>query len=283
MHFEVPRERVSQKLDEVLTELTRHARLPGFRKGKAPKDLVRSAHGKTAQEEMIKNLVPEAYQEGIRSEQLDPIDYPAIDQVEVGEGVLKFRATIDLRPEVEVKSYRGIKVAKKSSEVTDEELGKTLDYFKKGRGMDEKAELDDAFARGMGFPGMEEFKKAIRRNLEADKERQNKADVEGQIIEQLLKNSKLDVPRSLVERQFEGRVEDLRNRLKQYGAKPDDIKAREQESVKDLQAAAEKDVRLFLILQKIGQQENIDSQKGESLAAKVMEFLLKEAKWEDAK
>ena len=53
MHFEVPRERVTKKLDEVLSDIAKHAKIPGFRKGKAPKSLVESAHNRVAREEML--------------------------------------------------------------------------------------------------------------------------------------------------------------------------------------------------------------------------------------
>lgn len=285
MHFEIPKERVSQKLDEVFKEISKYAKIPGFRPGKAPKDVVKRSHEKSAREEMLKHLIPEVYQEGLGSEKLDPIDFPSIDQVDLTEGVLKFRATIDLRPEVEVNDYKGLKLTKKSSEITDEELDKTLGFFKKSRGLDEKAELDETFAKGLGFPSLEDFKKAIRHNMEFDKERQNRTETENALIDELLKKAKLDVPQSLVTRQLEGRMQDFYTRLKQHGAKEEDIKKRIEESQKEINEAAEKDVKLFLILQKIAQIENITAGEGkdETLAGRVMELLFKEAKWEETK
>jgi FKBP-type peptidyl-prolyl cis-trans isomerase (trigger factor) len=280
MHFEVPKERVLQKQDEVLKEIAKHAKIPGFRTGKAPKKLVETSHGKFANEEMLKNLIPEVYREGVEQEKLDPIDLPAIDNVELKDGTVKFRATFDVRPEVEVGDYKGIPVTKKSSEVADDEVVKTLDYFKKGRGLADDAVLDDAFAKGMGFPTLEELKKSIKRNMEYDKDRQNRAEVENQIIDELIKRSKLHVPLSLVERQAHGRQEEFVNRLKSYGAKDEDIKKKLEESAKQIKEAAEKDVRIYLILQKIAQLEKIEAGEGENLSAKVMEFLFKEAKWE---
>jgi FKBP-type peptidyl-prolyl cis-trans isomerase (trigger factor) len=283
MLFEVPKERVQQKTDEVLSVMLKHAKLPGFRPGKAPKAMVQKAHGKAAHDEMLKKLIPEVYQQGLVSEQIDPIDLPAIDQVELVDGALKFRAQVDLRPSVEVKNYKGIKVTKKTAEVTDEELAKTLEMFKKGRGLDEKAELDDAFAKSLGFPGMEDLKKALRRNLESDKERQNKLEVEEQVVQELVKNSVLDIPQSLVDRQFHGRLEDFYKRLKHHGMKDEDIQKRLEESKDNVREAAEKDVRLFLILQKIAQTENLVSEADDNIAAAAMKFLLQSAQWEDAK
>lgn len=283
MHFEVPKDRVTKKTDEVLSEIAKHANIPGFRKGKAPRHMVASAHASVAREEMLKNLIPEVYQEGLKQEKLEPIDFPSIDQVEMTEGALKFRATFDLRPEVEIKDYKGIPVSKKSSEVTEEEVNKTLEFFKKSRGMEEGATLDDEFAKGMGFPTLEEFKAAIKKNMEFDKERQNHADVENQLVEGLIKRAKLDVPQSLVERQLAGRLEDFKRRMKQYGAKEQDIQKKLEETDKEIREAAEKDVKVFLVLHKIAELEKVEAGQNENLAAKVMELLLKEAKWEETK
>ncbi len=285
MNFEVPKERVDQKMDEVLKEMSKYAKIPGFRPGKAPKDVVKKTHEKTAREEMLKSLIPQVYQEGLMSEKLDPIDFPSIDQVDMTHDGLKFRAIIDLRPEVQVKDYKGIKLTKKSVEVTDEELEKTLGFFKKSRGMDEKAELNDDFAKTVGFPNLEDFKKAIKSNMEFDKQRQNRSETENQLIDELLKKATLEVPESLVLRQTQGRMEDFYNRMKQYGSKDEDIKKRMQEQEKEIKEAAQKDVKLFLVLQKIAQIEKITAgeKPEETLAAKVMELLYKEAKWEENK
>lgn len=281
LSFEVPKDRVDAKTSEVLSEIVKHAKLPGFRPGKAPRSMVEAAHGKAAKEEMLKNLIPEVYQEGLLSEKLDPIDFPAIDQVEMKDGGLKFRATIDIRPEFEVNDYKGVKITKKSITVSDEELAKTLEFFKKGRGIDESTVLDDSFAKTVGFQTLEEFKTALKRNLEYDKERQNRVDVENQLVEGLLAKITLDAPQSLVERQLYGRVEEFKRRLKQYGAKDDAIEKKVDEAMKEIREAATKDVKTFLILQKIAQNEHISPEKEENLTVKVMEFLLKEAKWEE--
>jgi FKBP-type peptidyl-prolyl cis-trans isomerase (trigger factor) len=283
MHFEVPQERVTGKLDEILNNMVKHARIKGFRQGKAPRHLVAAAHADVAREEMMKNLIPEVYQEGLVQEKMDPIDFPAIDQVDLKDGGLKFRATFDLRPEVEVKDYKGVKVSKKGSEVSDDELNKSLDFFKKGRGLDETVPLDDEFAKGLGFPSLEDLKKAVKRNLELDKERQNRYEVETQLIDALIKSCKLDLPQSLVARQLEGRLEEFARKMKTFGMKEEDIAKKAEATKKELKEAAEKDVKTFLILHKIAEVEKIEAQKNENLSAKVMEFLLKEAKWEEAK
>ncbi|MCK5082136.1 MAG: hypothetical protein KAR31_04440, partial [Candidatus Omnitrophica bacterium] len=166
---------------------------------------------------------------------------------------------------------------------TDEEINKTLEYFKQGQGQDKSVEIDDAFAHGLGYPNLAEFKKSLSRQLELDKDRQNRLDIENQIIECLLKKAKLVVPQSLVRRQIENRIGEGKKRLKDQGLSTEEINKKEEEMRKELRDPVERDVKVYLILDKIAQVENIEIKEGENLPAKTIEFLLKEAKWEEAK
>jgi FKBP-type peptidyl-prolyl cis-trans isomerase (trigger factor) len=283
IHFEVPKDRVSQKLDEVYGELQKYAKVKGFRPGKVPRNILESQHRKLAEEETLKKIIPEVYHEAIHEHNLSPLDLPEILDVLFKDGTVKFKAVLDIKPEVMVKDYKGIKILRKSSQVSDEDVNKTLEYIKQGQGKDKETPLDDGFAHALGYPNFEEFKKFLIRQMEFDKDRQNRMDVENQIVEAVLKLSKLTTPDSLVKKQFERRLADTMNRLRQQGMQEDDLKKKEEEIKKDLQEAVEKDVRVYLIFDKIAQIETIEVKEGESLPAKVMEFLLKEAKWEEAK
>ena len=112
-----------------------------------------------------------------------------------------------------------------------------MDYFKQGKGGDEKDKevvLDDTFAKGLGYPSMEEFKNFIKRQMELDKERQNRADIENQIVENLLKKVKITTPQSLVNKQLERRVEELVNRMKSQKLPEEEIKKKEKGHRKSL-------------------------------------------------
>jgi FKBP-type peptidyl-prolyl cis-trans isomerase (trigger factor) len=283
LKFEIPKERVSQKLDEIYKELGKVVKVKGFRPGKVPRHILESQYSKTAHEEMIQKLIPEVYHDGIQQEQLSPIDMPEIEDVQFKEGIIKFTAKLDIKPEVKIDNYKGIKVKRKSSGVTEEEINKTLEYFKQGQGKDKDVQIDDAFAHGLGYPSLEEFKKSLSRQLEMDKYRQNRYDVENQIIESLIKKAKLVVPQSLVRRQIEHRVAEGKKRLNAQGLPAEEIKKKEEEMRKELKTPVERDVKVYLILDKIGQEEGIQAKDGENLPAKVMEFLLKKAKWEETK
>lgn len=281
--IEVPKDRVTVKLNEVYGELQKYAKVKGYRPGKVPRNILESQHRKLAEEETLKKIIPEVYHEAIHQHNLTPLDLPEIHDVLFRDGTVKFKAVLDIKPEVTIKDYKGIKVQRKTSQVTDEEINKTLDYIKQGQGKEKDAPLDDTFAKALGYPTMDEFKKFLVRQMEFDKDRHNRADVENQVIESLLKSSKLTTPESLVKKQFERRYADTLNRLKQQGMPEEEIKKKDEDIRRDLNEAVEKDVRVYLIFDKIAQLENLEVKDGDSMPAKVMEFLLKEAKWEEAK
>ena len=286
LKFEIPKERVSKTLDEVYHDLGKKAKVKGFRQGKVPRKVLEAEHGHHAQEEALRKIVPEVYFEGIQQEKLMPIDYPEFHDVNFKDGIVTFTAKLDLKPDVKVKDYKGIKVARKSAEVTEDEIGKTLDYFKQGQGKEgeQKTELNDDFAKGLGYPSLEEFKKTLRRQLEMDKDRQNKFDVENQIVEALLKRTKVPVPDTLMKRQLDRRVhENLEHMRKHHKTGENELKVKEEELRKELREVVEKDIKIYLILDKIAQLENIQVKEGENLPQKVLEFLFKEAQWEEAK
>ncbi len=282
MKFEVPRERVTKALDAVYLEISKHAKIKGFRPGKAPRQVIENSYAKMAQEEMIKKLVPEAYHQALGEHKIEPIDLPEISDVQMTDGALTFKATLDIRPDIKLGTYKGITVVRKSNDVTDEELNKTLEFFQKGQG-DKKIEMDDTFAKGMGFATLDEFKTALKRQLETDKNRQNRMDLENQIIEALVKDAKLLVPQSLKTRQLNHRLTETVKRMKTQGAKDEDIKAKIDEIRTQLEEVVEKDVKVYLILEEIAKLEKIEATDPQQVPHKVMELLLKEAKWQEAK
>ena len=283
MRFEIPREKVSEAMDAVYTEIGKHAKIKGFRPGKVPRHILVTSHGQLAKDETIKKIIPQAYHDGVSQHQLNPIDLPEITEVNLKDGVLTFTATLDIRPEVKVSKYKGLVVERMKNEVSEEEVQKTLDFFKKGR-TDQEVTIDDNFAKGMGFPSLEDFKTALKRQLEFDRDRNNRMDIENQIVEELIKNAKLIVPQSLVKRQLDHRLNESLRRLKAQGLNDAELKKKEEELRTQLEPAVEREVRVYLILEEIGKLENITvADQNESLPGKVMEFLLKEAAWKDPK
>lgn len=283
MQFEIPPERVQQTMEGVYKELAKVAKVRGFRPGKAPRQVIEAEHGDVAKEETLKKIIPEVYEEALNQEKMEPLDLPEIVDVEFKDGKVKFTAKFDVKPEVKVGQYKGLAVTRKSSEVSDEEIMKTFEFLKKSQGQGAEVKIDDQFAKGLGYPTLADFKKSLTRQMEIDKDRQNRMDVENQIVEALLKDAKLAVPQSLVEKQMERRLEDLTHRLHERGMPEAEIKKKETDFRKELLPQVEKDVKTFLVLDKIRNMENVPVAENENMPAKVIEFLLKEAVWQEAK
>jgi len=281
MRFEIPKDRVSAAMDEVYKDIGKVTKVKGFRPGKTPRHILENEHGALAKEEAIKKIIPEAYKEGLEQEELSPLDLPEILDVDFKDGIIKFTAKFDVKPEIKIKNYKGIKVKRKSSKVTEQEIDKTLDYFKKSQGPEKEVSIDDEFAKGLGFPNLEEFKKSLSAQMEIDKNRQNRFDVENQIVEAILKEAKLSVPQNFVKKQIEHRIAEAVKRMKAQGLPEEDIQKKEKELQKELKIPVEKDVKTYLIFDKIAELEGIHVPQGESLPNKVMELLLKEADWQE--
>src|ERR1039457_4049582 len=126
MRFEIPREKVTEAMDHVYDEIGKHAKVKAFRPGTVRRHILATSHGQLAKDETIKKIIPQAYHEGLSQHQLNPIDLPEITEIDLKDGVLTFTATLDIRPEVQISTYKGITVHRKSSEVSEQEVQKTL-------------------------------------------------------------------------------------------------------------------------------------------------------------
>jgi len=129
--IEVPKETVDQAFEKVYSEMTKVASIPGFRPGKAPKELVKKRYSKEAKKEVINHLIPDAYQKAVEEHKIDPIGYPDITDLVFEAGkAMSFKAKIDTRPKFKLKNYKGIEVEKKKTAVKDEDVDKALDNLR---------------------------------------------------------------------------------------------------------------------------------------------------------
>jgi len=103
--------------------------LQGFRKGKAPRNIITRMYGESVfYEDAINFACPTAYEAAVEELGLEPVDRPEIDVEDIGSGkALVFTATVTCKPEVVLGDYKGLKVAKDAVLVTDEDVEKELD------------------------------------------------------------------------------------------------------------------------------------------------------------
>lgn len=121
---EVDVEKVKEGLDAAFKKVVKQVNVPGFRKGKMPRQLFEQRFGiESLYQDAIDFLLPEAYTAAIEEAGIEPVDRPEIDveQFEKGNTFI-FKATVTVKPEVKLGEYKGLEVEKFDTTVTEEEV-----------------------------------------------------------------------------------------------------------------------------------------------------------------
>ena len=126
LEIEVEPERVEKALDRAYRQLVTKTRVPGFRPGKAPRAMLERYLGRDAiMRQALDRLVPEVYQEAARQEEVEPIDLPELEVVTTEPLVLK--ATVPVRPTVDLGDYPQVRVPREPVEVPQEKVDQALE------------------------------------------------------------------------------------------------------------------------------------------------------------
>ncbi len=267
-------ETVKNKFEDVFKKIGQEAKVKGFRPGHAPRDILEKEFSDFAHEQVLKELIPDLYDQAVQKEALQVLDMPEISEVKLDRSSLSFRAQVEVTPEIGVKNYKGIKIEYKKVTVSPDEIKRNIDSIKESRKADV---LDDAFAKTLGYPGLGELEKAVERQIAGQKAGSLRQDIERQVIDGVSKGLDFKLPQSLVAKQLEELVRQARVELALRGVAKDKISEQDEMLRKELQPQAQNQVRVYLILADIAKKENIPLD--DNMSQKVMEFLFKEAVW----
>lgn len=109
--------------EKAFKKLAQNVTVDGFRKGKAPEHLVRSKiEPARLMDEAINIVLPEAYEEVLREENLDAYAQPRVEITKLSDTDLEVKFTIVVGPEIELGKYKGHKIGKETAEVSEEEI-----------------------------------------------------------------------------------------------------------------------------------------------------------------
>lgn len=124
--------RVDAAIGAAARELAQEVRVPGFRPGRAPRQLLESRLGRGAVvQEAVRDALPTFYSEAVESEELQVVGPPEFDVGTFTDGQEgTFSATVEVRPEIAVPDYAGLEVSHPEWEVTDEDLSRQLDALR---------------------------------------------------------------------------------------------------------------------------------------------------------
>ncbi len=132
MQVQVPAERVSEEIATRLKNLSRTARLKGFRPGKAPLTVIRRQFGQQVHREVIGELMQSSFAEAVSQKQLAPAGSPRIEPKSVDEGQdLTYVATFEVFPEVALQPVNALAVDKVTAEVREADVDAMIERLRK--------------------------------------------------------------------------------------------------------------------------------------------------------
>jgi len=351
--IEIPEDQVTQEVESFYKDLGKKAKIKGFRPGKVPRDILERYFKDYIKAEVIQKLIQDTYPQALSEANLQPVSPPVVDPGEFENGKpFQYSAVIEVKPDIKLEGYTGLKIEGKKEEVKDEEVGERLkalqnlhanlkaisearpiqagdyviiDYeasmdgkpLEGGKAIDFTVEvgsgqfipaleekliglkpeeekeievsfledygykkwagktisfhvkikeikekilppLDDEFAKDLGdYASFEELKAKLKGEIEKEKELGLERQLKDQVVDQLLEANPFEVPDSLVEEQVKAMISDTKLRLAAQGVVLKNLSVSEEKLQEDYKVMAQKQVRTFLILEKIAGQEGI--------------------------
>ncbi|HVP79764.1 MAG TPA: trigger factor [Thermodesulfobacteriota bacterium] len=351
--IEIPEDQVGREVDSFYKELGKTAKIKGFRPGKVPRNILQRYFKDYIKAEVVRKLIEDSYPKALTETHLEPVSPPVVDPGEFTEGKsFQYSAVIEVKPEIKLEGYTGLKIEGKKEDVKDEEVeqrlkalqnlhsnlktllevrpirsgdfvilnyeaslngkpleggkaidftvevgsgqfipafeekliglkpeeereievtfpqdygyqkwaGKTISFQVKIKEIKEKIlpPLDDEFAKDLGdYSSLGELKAKLKEDIEKEKKLALERQLKDRVVDRLLEAHAFEVPESLVEEQTKALVSDMKLKLAAQGVDLKNLGVTEEKLHEDYKAMAEKQVRTFLILEKIAGQEGI--------------------------
>jgi FKBP-type peptidyl-prolyl cis-trans isomerase (trigger factor) len=275
---------------KAMEELARHVSIPGFRPGKVPENFLVEKIGEGAILEKAGELaLQNIYPKIIAEKKLEIIGSPRATITKISKGgVLGYKFQSALIPQIELPgNYRetAAAVGKKQEEiiVEEKEVDEAIEYLRKSRAKKENKEmipLDDEFAGSVGsFSSLEELKNTIRKNIRQEKEFKNKEKKRLEMLEAILKKSRVEIPDILVETEKHKMLHELQSNILSMGLNWEDylkhIKKTHDELLAGWTDDALRRANYGLLLRQLGQALEIKVEEPE-IEEKIKEFDIKE-------
>lgn len=285
--------------DKALEKLGERMELPGFRKGKAPVSMVKSnVNDMMLLEEMAELALNNAYPTILEENKIDAIGRPQIAITKIARGSdLEFKIHTAVLPEIKLPDYKSLAKTqannpdfKKEIVIDEAQVEKTILDLRKMRAeqsipkhehedndahdhthaeIEEKDYplFDDAFAKTFGDFTAETLKEKIKANLKVEKDTEQKDKLRLAIIEDILKETKTEIPEILINSEIDKMLYRLEADINNMGFKFDEyliqIKKTEDDLRKEWRDDAEKRAKLQMVIHSISEKENIKATEEE--------------------
>lgn len=287
---EISAEKFSSYEEKAIKSLNEGSKLDGFRPGHIPKDVLIKNLGEMAVlEEMAEMVLRDEYPEYVEKNGIEAIGRPSISITKIAKNnPLEFIIKTAVMPKFELPEYQKkakevwLELSKEKIEVSDKEIDNVIDEIRKARAEKEKnhscennscsheksgavselPELNDEFAKSLGnFKDVSDLKTKIRENLEQEKKFAQKEKGRNMILENISKDTKVNIPTVLVEGEKKQIISEMKGKIEQLGINYEEYLKRsnktEEEIRKEAEEPATKRVMFKLILKNIAKKENI--------------------------
>tara|TARA_R100000027_G_scaffold48943_1_gene37528 strand:- start:4982 stop:6343 length:1362 start_codon:yes stop_codon:yes gene_type:complete len=134
-------EDIAKEEKSILGEFTRHAKIPGFRPGKAPESLLRKRYGKDIQEELKRKILQAGYQKMESDGDLKVLNLVEVDDPDLsGKEDAVMKLTVDIKPSFSTPEYKGLALERESAEVSEEDIDQAIEMTRSQRAEFDKVE-----------------------------------------------------------------------------------------------------------------------------------------------
>jgi trigger factor len=147
--LDVPAEDVSKAFQNVVRNYRKYAKIPGFRPGKVPESVIRRRYATEIRKDVIDNLLPERFNQGVRDLNIKPVGQPQVTELNIDDGQpLHVKAVFEFIPDFSIEGYQDVTVEKPSVELTEEEFSHEMQQLRESRAAIEPVEEDRALVDG---------------------------------------------------------------------------------------------------------------------------------------
>ncbi len=141
IEVEIAEEELVPHFDSACRKYQKNVRLEGFRKGKVPLSLIKRLYGEAIKADAIDDVVESVFREVSQKENLRPVAPAKVEDVNYQPGSgLKFRARVEVYPEIEIKNYKGLTVERETYQVGDEDIQHALEEVRESMAVMEPVE-----------------------------------------------------------------------------------------------------------------------------------------------
>lgn len=135
LEIEVPHEELDREMDRLVRDYSREARIPGFRRGHVPAEMIKRRFAKELEEDLKERIVSRSTSEALEQQGLKPLHDPVLEDVTFRPGEpLRFKALFEVRPAITLGPYKGLRVERPRVSVTDDDVSKALESLRRSAG-----------------------------------------------------------------------------------------------------------------------------------------------------